>query len=70
MINDFRFAFRQLWKAPARFSLLMTAAFLATWLSARRATKISPMEALRTRMKFHASCRAAHTAAATENQLC
>jgi hypothetical protein len=70
MINDFRFAFRQLWKAPARFSRFDDGR--ASGDVAVRPTRHKNQYdgGVTNRMKFHASCRAAHTAAAAENQLC
>jgi ABC-type lipoprotein release transport system permease subunit len=51
MIQDFKFAVRQLFKAPgftiAAPLLLAAAALIATWLPARRAASLNPVEALR-----------------------
>jgi ABC-type lipoprotein release transport system permease subunit len=51
MIQDFKFAVRQLFKAPvftiAATIVLAAAALIATWLPARRAASLNPVEALR-----------------------
>ena len=51
MIQDFKFAVRQLFKTPgftiAATIVLAAAALSATWLPARRAASLNPVEALR-----------------------